>query len=110
MFFLRNNILNTEIKYIQIKNSVKFELSSQLSFHFDISLSKEERLFFKKTTSKGGVLAINDNNLILILEQIQELSNLGENELAESLKTFINKELLPGHLSVDTDFDIALWN
>ena len=55
-------------------------------------------------------MAINDNNLILILEQIQELSNLGENELAESLKTFINKELLPGHLSVDTDFDIALWN
>ena len=44
-------------------------------------------------------MAINDNNLILILEQIQELSNLGENELAESLKTFINKELLPGHLS-----------
>lgn len=55
-------------------------------------------------------MAINDNNLILILEQIQELSNLGENELAESLKTFINKELLPGHLSADTDFDIALWN
>ncbi len=52
-------------------------------------------------------MVINNNNLILILEQIQELSNLGENELAESLKTFINEEFLPGHLSADTDFDMA---
>lgn len=64
-------------------------------------------LIDKQTSSKDGVLVINDNNLILILEQIQELSNLGENELAESLKTFINEELLPGHLSADTDFDTA---
>ena len=64
-------------------------------------------LIDKKTTSRDGVLVINDNNLILILEQIQELSNLGENELAESLKTFINEELLPGRLSADMDFDTA---
>ena len=64
-------------------------------------------LIDKQTSSKDGVLVINDNKLILILEHIQELSNLGENELAESLKTFINEELVPGHLSADTDFDIA---
>jgi len=64
-------------------------------------------LIDKQTTSKDGILIINDNNLILILEHIQELSNLGENELAESIKTFINEELRPGHLSADTDFDTA---
>ena len=64
-------------------------------------------LIDKQTSSKDGVLVINDNNLILILEQIQELSNLGENNLAESLKTFIDEELRPGHLSADTDFDTA---
>ena len=41
------------------------------------------------------------------MEHIQELSDLGENELAESLKTFINEELVPGHLSADKDFDTA---
>ena len=64
-------------------------------------------LIDKQTSSNDGVLVINDNKLILILEHIQELSNLGENELAESLKTFINEELVPGHLSADTYFDIA---
>lgn len=65
------------------------------------------KLIDKKTTNKDGVIVINDNNLVLILEQIQELSNLGENELAESLKTFINEELVTGHLPVSVDFDTA---
>lgn len=64
-------------------------------------------LIGKKTTDKDGVMVINDNNLVLILEQIQELSNMGENELAESLKTFINEELVTGHLPVSVDFDTA---
>ena len=41
------------------------------------------------------------------MEQIQELSDLGENELAESLKTFINEELVTGRLPVSVDFDTA---
>lgn len=64
-------------------------------------------LIDKKTTNKDGVIVINDNNLVLILEQIQELSNQGENELAESLETFINEELVTGHLPVSVDFDTA---
>lgn len=64
-------------------------------------------LIDKKTTNKDGVIVINDNNLVLILEQIQELSDLGENELAESLETFINEELVTGHLPVSVDFDTA---
>ena len=64
-------------------------------------------LIGKKTSDKDGVMVINDNNLVLILEQIQELSNMGENELAESLKTFINEELVTGHLPVSVDFDTA---
>lgn len=65
------------------------------------------KLIDKKTTNKDGVIVINDNNLVLILEQIQELSNLGENELAESLKTFINEKLVTGRLPVSVDFDTA---
>lgn len=64
-------------------------------------------LIGNKTTNEGGVQVINDSNLVLILEQIQELSNLGENELAESLKTFINEELVTGHLPASVDFDTA---
>ena len=64
-------------------------------------------LIDKKSSNKDGVIAINDNNLVLILEQIQELSDLGENELAESLKTFINEELVTGRLPVSVDFDTA---
>lgn len=65
------------------------------------------KLIDKKTTNKDGVIVINDNNLVLILEQIQELSNLGENELAESLKNFINEELVTGRLPASVDFDTA---
>ncbi|HFI0396621.1 TPA: DEAD/DEAH box helicase family protein, partial [Streptococcus suis] len=64
-------------------------------------------LIGNKTTTEGGFQVINDSNLVLILEQIQELSNLGENELAEALKTFINEELVTGHLSASVDFDVA---
>lgn len=64
-------------------------------------------LIGNKTTTEGGFQVINDNNLVLILEQIQELSNLGENELAEALKTFINEELVAGHLPATVDFDTA---
>jgi len=42
-------------------------------------------LIDKKTTNKDGVIVINDNNLVLILEQIQELSNQGENHLPFSV-------------------------
>lgn len=60
-----------------------------------------------KTTNEGGFQSINDSNLVLILEQIQELSNLGQDELAESLRTFIDEELVPGHLPASVDFDVA---
>lgn len=64
-------------------------------------------LIGNKTTNEGGFQVINDNNLVLILEQIQELSDLGEHELAEALKTFINEELVTGKLSASVDFDVA---
>ena len=64
-------------------------------------------LIDKKTSNKDGAIVINDNNLVLILEQIQELSIQGENELAESLETFINEELVTGRLPASVDFDTA---
>ncbi|MER0123510.1 type I restriction endonuclease subunit R [Streptococcus sp. ZJ93] len=62
-------------------------------------------LIGEKTQNKDGYMVINDGNLVLILEQIQELSNMGEDELAEALKTFINEELVTGHLPATLDFD-----
>ncbi|MDG3132758.1 HsdR family type I site-specific deoxyribonuclease [Streptococcus suis] len=63
------------------------------------------KLIGEKTQNQDGKMVINDGNLVLILEQIQELSNMGENELAEDLKTFINEELVTGHLPATLDFD-----
>ncbi|MBJ8325856.1 type I restriction endonuclease subunit R, EcoR124 family [Streptococcus pacificus] len=62
-------------------------------------------LIGQKTQTKGSKMVINDGNLVLILEQIQELSNMGENELAEALRTFINEELRTGHIPASLDFD-----
>ena len=64
-------------------------------------------LIGNKTTTEGGYIVINDNNLVLILEQIQELSNLGEHETAESLKRFVNEELVSGHIPATSNFDEA---
>lgn len=60
-------------------------------------------LIDKKTSSKNGVLVINDNNWNLLFEEIRALSEAGENELAESLQAFLDEELKSGHLSADTD-------
>lgn len=64
-------------------------------------------LIGNKTTTEGGYIVINDNNLVLVLEQIQELSNLGEHEMAESLKRFVNEELVGGHIPATSNFDEA---
>ncbi|NEW63408.1 HsdR family type I site-specific deoxyribonuclease [Granulicatella sp. zg-ZJ] len=61
----------------------------------------------KKTESEDGYKVVNDGNLVLILEKIEELSNKGEYDLAESLKLFVQNELKPGHLEVGVDFDTA---
>ena len=45
--------------------------------------------------------------MVLIQEQIQELSNLGEHEKAESLKRFVNEELRGGHIPATSNFDEA---
>lgn len=67
-------------------------------------------LIGNKTTTEGGYIVINNNNLLLILEQIQELSNLGEHETAESLKRFVNEELVSGHIPATSNFDEAFQN
>lgn len=64
-------------------------------------------LIGNKTTTEGGYIVINDNNLVLVQEQIQELSNLGEHETAESLKRFVNEELVTGHIPATSNFDEA---
>lgn len=60
-----------------------------------------------KVNSSGGIQIVDAETLRIIYEQIQELSNMGENEQAKLLKEFVDKELVPGHISSDINFDEA---
>ena len=50
---------------------------------------------------------VDAETLRIIHEQIQELSNMGENEQALLLKEFVDTELVPGRLSSSMNFDSA---
>lgn len=62
-------------------------------------------LIGSKVGSADGVQTIDNETLRIIYEQIQELSNMGEDEQARLLKEFVDTELVPGHLSSSLNFD-----
>lgn len=64
-------------------------------------------LIGSKVASVGGIQTVNDETLRIIHEQIQELSDMGENEQAMLLKEFVDTELVPGRLSSGLNFDEA---
>lgn len=64
-------------------------------------------LIGSKVASVGGIQTVNDETLRIIHEQIQELSDMGENEQAMLLKEFVDTELVPGNLSSSLNFDEA---
>jgi type I restriction enzyme R subunit len=62
-------------------------------------------LIGSKVDSVDGIQTVNDETLRIIHEQIQELSNMGEDEQAALLKEFVDTELVPGNLSSSLNFD-----
>ncbi|MGE6402805.1 HsdR family type I site-specific deoxyribonuclease [Bacillus cereus] len=62
-------------------------------------------LIGSKVGSTNGIQTIDSETLRIIHEQIQELSNMGEDEQAQLLKEFVDTELVPGHLASSINFD-----
>lgn len=67
-------------------------------------------LIGSKVGSVAGVQIIDNETLRIIYEQIQELSNMGDDEQARLLKEFVDTELVPGHLSSSLNFDESFEN
>lgn len=64
-----------------------------------------------KVSNVGGVQTVDEETLRIIYEQIQELSDIGEDNKSHLLKQFVDTELVPGKLSYDINFDEAfeMW-
>lgn len=73
----------------------------------EINASYIINLIGSKIKSTAGVFTIDSETLRIIHEQIQELSDLGDDEQAQLLKQFVDFELVPGHLKSTMSFDEA---
>ena len=62
-------------------------------------------LIGSKVKKDKGVQTVDRETLRIIYEEIQELSDMGEDEQAKLLKEFVETELVPGNLSSDSSFD-----
>ncbi|OCG76304.1 deoxyribonuclease HsdR [Gilliamella sp. Nev6-6] len=67
-------------------------------------------LIGSKVKHVDGVQTVNDETRRIIYEQIQELSQMGEDQQAKILKEFVDTELLTGRLSSQVHFDQAFAN
>lgn len=64
-------------------------------------------LIGSKVRRLEGIQTVDDETLRIIYEQIQELSNMGENEQAVLLGEFVDTELVNGNLPSDINFDVS---
>ncbi len=61
-------------------------------------------LIGSKVSAVNGIQTVDQETLRIIYEQIQELSNMGDDEQAQLLKEFVDTELVPGNLSSGVNF------
>lgn len=68
-------------------------------------------LIGSKLRSVEGIQTVDNETLRIIYEQIQELSNMGEDEQARLLREFVDTELVAGKLSSSLNFDesFEIW-
>ncbi|QUH31150.1 type I restriction endonuclease subunit R [Vallitalea guaymasensis] len=68
-------------------------------------------LIGSKVSNVDGIQTVDEEILRIIHEQIQELSDMGEDNKAHLLKEFVDTELVPGNLSYNLNFDDAydIW-
>lgn len=64
-------------------------------------------LIGERVETKDGVQTVDDETLRIISEQIQELSNMGQDVQSRLLRAFVDQELIPGNLSGNVNFDDA---
>lgn len=62
-------------------------------------------LIGSKVSTVDGIQTVDSETLRIIYEQIQELSNMGNDEQAQLLKEFVDNELVPRNLSSGLNFD-----
>jgi len=67
-------------------------------------------LIGSKVSNINGVQTVDDETLRIIHEQIQELSDIGEDIKANMLREFVDTELVQGNLESDINFDDAFDN
>jgi len=65
------------------------------------------KLIGEKIVEAGSNRTVDGETLRIIYQQIQELSDMGENEQAKLLKEFVDTQVLTGNLSSGVDFDLA---
>lgn len=68
-------------------------------------------LIGSKVSNVDGKQTVDGETLRIIYEQIQELSDMGEDNKAHLLKEFVDTELVPGKLPSNLNFDEAfdIW-
>ncbi len=68
-------------------------------------------LIGSKVSNVSGIQTVDGETLRIIYEQIQELSDMGEDHKAHLLKEFVDTELVPGNLPYNLNFDDAfdIW-
>ncbi|NFE75192.1 type I restriction endonuclease subunit R [Clostridium botulinum] len=68
-------------------------------------------LIGSKVSNVNGVQTVDGETLRIIYEQIQELSDMGDDNKANMLREFVDNELVPGNLSYNLNFDEAfeIW-
>lgn len=67
-------------------------------------------LIGSKVNDVNGIQTVDDETLRIIHEQIQELSDMGEDAKANMLKEFVDTELVQGNLECGINFDEAFNN
>lgn len=64
-------------------------------------------LIGEKVDTDGNSQTVNEEVLRIVYEQIQELSDMGNDQQAQFLRRFVDEELIPGNVSSDIQFDTA---
>ncbi|GBG94511.1 type I restriction-modification system restriction subunit R [Ligilactobacillus salitolerans] len=97
-----------DIKIVQVRDLAG---KTQVSGSQVIDAAHILKLIGQKVDTTGKVQTVDDETLRIIYEQIQELSNMGQDIQAKLLLRFVKEELVPGNLSADVNFDEAydLW-
>lgn len=67
-------------------------------------------LIGSKVRTVDGIQTVDTETLRIIHEQIQELSDMGDDKQAKLLKEFVDTELVSGNLSSNTNFDESFSN